>query len=367
MPTAGADAQRMIPETFETSFLDRGVYVLSHAGEMVIQLEAAFPHRLDRERLEQSLHLVLDAEPVLGCRFDPSGELGRWHRLTADERPGLVVTEDAARYEAERVAHFDLETGPALTACLLPEETGDRLLLRVAHTVADAGAVKRIASLLASIYSRLDREPDYRPPPDLDGARDLDQVTRLLPWASRLPILGSLIKDGLAQSFGRPCQGLDLNSTERTGLEFLTRTVAEEQVASLVELRQRHDATINDVVLTAVFRALARVSDWNGATRLALNITSDLRRYLPDPEAAGICNLSGIETLSLGRRREDGFEQVLARVSARTRARKRGWIGLNVYGSPMQKTLEGMSLEKYSKMFAKRFALMTRKGQVAPP
>jgi NRPS condensation-like uncharacterized protein len=357
----------MIPETFATSFLDRGMYALAHVGEMVIQLEARFSHRLDAGRLEQSFQLLMDAEPILGCRLDPSGELGCWRRLPLDERPGVVVAEDAAQLDEQRVAPLSVETGPAVRACLLPQEGGDRLLLGAAHHVADAGAVKRIATLLSSIYSRLEREPGYRPAPNIEGDRSLAQVTRLLPWTSRLPILGALIKEGLAQSLGRPCQGLGLEQGARAGLRFLTRTIDEESVASLAELGRRHRATLNDIALTAAFRALAKVTGWDGATRLTLNITADLRRYLPGREAAGICNLSGIEPLTLGRRLEDSFEQTLARVSAKTRARKRSWIGLSVYGSPMMKTLERMSLEKYSQMFTKRFDLMTGKGRVAPP
>ncbi len=357
----------MIPDTFPTVFLDRGIHALKHMGEMVIQLSLTFNHRLDRDRLARAVDRLMDGEPLLGCRLEIEGEVYRWRRLDRTERAGLLILDDPSQLDARRTAPFDVFRGPLLEVVLLPGDSGDEMLLRVAHEVADAGAVKQIARRLSDIYTRLADEPEYVPSPNLCADRNFDQVTRLLPFIARFSITWSMIKEGLAQSFGGACATVPMPSTERTGLMFVERRLSPDDVSALKTYGRRFGATLNDLFLTAGLRSLAVVSGDDGTSKkFALNTTVDLRRYLPSKQSPGICNLSGIETVSLGKRLDSSYEKTLVRVVKKTRARKKGWFGLNIYGSPLGGTLLKMSYREYEAMFLKRFEMMTRTGKLAP-
>ena len=77
---------------------------------MVIQLELEFDGRLRQDILERACDLVLDVEPVLGCRLDIEQPTPHWRRLPfAASRAHR--RRDAAEYEAARTAGLDPTRG----------------------------------------------------------------------------------------------------------------------------------------------------------------------------------------------------------------------------------------------------------------
>ena len=351
----------MIPDQIPTEFYDRLLFAMNHMGEMVIQLEMHFDHHLDQDRLERALHLAMDAEPVLGCRFDRGTEFGVWRRLSRGDKPRLVRLPNPAAFDAFRLEMTDAEAEPLLSLGLLAEDDGDRLLLKVAHEVADAAAVKQVAQLLSKIYQRLTDQPDYQPAPNLAGERCMEQLVRHLPWAARPRILVNFIKEAGTQMFGRPCQTLDLTGGMGGKVDFLHESIAGDRAAAIVEFAHLHQATLNDVFVTAYVRGLARVSGWSGEKSLRVTMTIDLRRYIPGGRCGGLCNLSSLEPISLGRRLEDDFAETLSRVALLTSDRKAHWLGLNIFGG-MMGLMRNMPLAKLQKFFNSNFDRLQRRG-----
>jgi NRPS condensation-like uncharacterized protein len=358
----------MMPEAFPTVFLDRAVHALHRTGEMMIQMEATFPHSLDGDRLARAADLALDAEPILGCRLEKEGKYGLWRRVPETQRKVFSQVENDGDFAAFRAEKMDVETGPLLRVAQWPRSEGDRLLFKVAHEVADAGAAKRIVSLVSSIYARLADDPDHRPVPDLAGDRSVDQLTRCIPGRARPRILLGLLKEMFAQAFRRRYQTLGLDAADSRGSapEYICRTFSKERVTHLKTYGRRYNATLNDLLVTACLRGLARTTGWQGERILSTNITIDLRRYLPGQRCGGICNMSAIEPVFLGRRLEDSFDRTLHRVSAYLTSRKKHWMGLSIHGTPMLRLLRGFSLEKYRTEFDRRYDMMLRKHKVAP-
>ena len=139
-----------IPDRFPSVLVDRFACIMDrHIADMMIQMEMAFDHRLDLDRLGRALRLALDAEPILGCRFvDKPPEL-HWRRLPDLDRELLEVTEDEKPFSAFRTRRIHPCEGPQLAAALLHEEQGDRLLIKLSHLAGDAGGTKEAVGLIA--------------------------------------------------------------------------------------------------------------------------------------------------------------------------------------------------------------------------
>lgn len=90
-------------------------------------------------------------------------------------------------------------------------------------------------------------------------------------------------------------------------------------------------ATVNDVLVTATLRALARQTGWEGETALRLVGTVDLRRHLPGRRAGALCQLTGMYGVSLGREFPRDFEATLRRVKGQVDAQKTGHFGLGIF------------------------------------
>jgi NRPS condensation-like uncharacterized protein len=321
-----------IPRCFRAQFTDRFINFVRGTGEMMIQMELKFNSHLDIDRLRKALDLTLDAEPVLGCRLVKRWWRPHWERLDAGNREVLTLAKDAREYEAFKHASIDPYIGPQIKVCLLCAKDRDRLLIKIAHEVSDASGVRQIARIISSTYSMLAHDPAYRPEPNINGDRSIWQVLRNVPWYAYPTILYNYYRVYmLPLLFPLGSVHLPIVADDDRKLEFVNRTVPEHLLKHIIEYGRQRNGTLNDVVMAALFHAITAASDWDHKSQLRLRVTVDLRRFMPDGNGAGICNLSGMEIVDLGTDLNDDFDYTLKRISSFMRQRKAQWIGINDY------------------------------------
>ena len=320
-----------IPDRIPSVYFDLLILSMeaSGVGRFVIQLEMVFPASLDAERLMTALDLMLDAEPVLGCRMVPDPKLPYWQRLSGVERKNFSLTTNESDYLAFQNRGLDCSKGPQLQACLFRRAQGDRLLLKVAHQVSDAGGVKDIAAKLSAVYNRLEKEPGYKPEPNLAGFRDLSQIMRHIPiWAYPV-IFANFMRQSWSNTVPASTLHLQIPPGPTEPLTYVIAHIPAKRMEKIKQFGKAHDATINDVMVAAYYRALVKLAGCDNKTMLRLQTTIDLRRwYLPNEKAGGICNLSVYEYPNLGRTLGKDIGETVALVSKITRSRKNNWFGL---------------------------------------
>ena len=321
-----------IPNRFRAQYTDRFMNSVRGTGEVMIQMELVFKSRLDVDRLTKAFDLTLDAEPILGCRFVKRWWRPYWERIDTNNRSVLAFTDDADIYERFKNSPVDPCIGPQIKACLLRTPDMDHLLMKVAHEVADAGAVKQIAKVVSYTYSALAHDPEYRPKPNIDGDRSLWQLLRYVPWYAYPTILYDYYR-----VYMFPCLfpfasiHLPVVADDDRTLEYVNRAVPEDLLKLIIEYGHQRNATLNDILMSALLHAISAASDWDHKSQLRLRITVDLRRFKPDSNGGGVCNLGGMEVINLGTDLNDDFDYTLKRISSFMRQRKARWIGINDY------------------------------------
>jgi len=324
---SSAEITTVIP----SEFLDRMIYALRCMVEMTVRFELLFSHHLDASRLEKALLLLLDAEPVTGCRFKTDRYFPYWERIEHMHRSNLRVAHDLKEYEAYKLLPLDIHKGPQVEACLLQQDNGSKLILKVAHEIADGGGLKQIAEVLSDIYTHLDENPYYRPCPNIEGSRDHKQILQYIPRRA----YPQIIIHHLQEMWGHFASGktltLELPPSSRTGLDFIIHLLDEDRVARIAAYGRTHGATLNDMFLTGVLQAMARIDRQGHDKHLRVATTVDMRRYVPDYRGEGICNLSSGEFLYFGSSIGTRFNDTLQQVKEITRRRKAAWYGLNSY------------------------------------
>jgi NRPS condensation-like uncharacterized protein len=320
-----------IPKRLPSSIMDRVEAMLVFTVDMMIQLELEFPQKLDIDRLSRAVDLVLDAEPVLGCRWVPHWRRPRWERLNRSERQSFLPVNSQEAYEKFKSESINPNIGPQIKACLWQSTDGDWLLLKVSHIAGDAAAVKDVATAISSIYGRLAHDPAYQPQPNLTGSRDIWQILRYVPWHAYPKIYLNFLRE--IRTIEKAKHGvymLPFDDRSRENLEFAYRFLPADRVTYLADYGRSQDATLNDVILAAYSRALELQRGLRGQSKLMVLMTADLRQwYLPAKRAEGICTLSEGEYLNLGTDIGHDFVTRLHRVSNITKRRKANWIGLN--------------------------------------
>jgi NRPS condensation-like uncharacterized protein len=85
---------------------------------------------------------------------------------------------------------------------------------------------------------------------------------------------------------------------------------------------------MNDMILTAYYRAMLKTGQPVYGVPMGINVTVDLRRYLPDHKTEAIRNFSGSVNTWLTMVEDEAFEDTLSRVNYMMKEVKNGCPGL---------------------------------------
>lgn len=322
---------KQIPDKFPCVLIDVLCEAMGVFGEMTIQLEMEFDRKLDRERLARALDLLLDCQPVLGCRMVLDNGRPHWQRLDRDERRNFTVVENEEDYEKIVVTPMNVARGPQVLGCLIGRPTGDKLLLKVAHQASDAGGVKEISACLADIYRKLEHDPQYIPEPNVKGERSIRQTLRRVSPIFYPRIFLNYLREVAQAVFPGPYYRMPYDDAEKPVRQFVRHDIPPEKIARAAEFGRRKGSTLNDILLAAFFRSIAAQGMWDGKSQFRAAFTIDLRKYLPTGRGAGIANLSVLEWFRFGNRLGDNLEQTMTAVTRMFAWRKRSWFGYNAY------------------------------------
>ena len=322
-----------IPKRFPVVLEDRILYWMQNSHCSVFNLIAAFDGRLDEKRMKRAVRLVLDAEPVLGCRF--VNKFGRqyWERL--DDLDSLehctVVPEsehkgDPAAY-LDSQPDLDVHKGPQIRAYILRGE-GDALCLRLNHVAADGGGLKDLGYALARIYNQLEKDPDHRPEPNVKGSRSLNQVFRHFSPKDYAGMIRRGFLDMWGFASGRTRRKAPLVFRKPVGSTMFMREIGPRRFLAAKEYGKKRGATLNDVMVAAMLRSFYSVVNPDENAYLRAVTTADLRRYIPGEQSRGVCNLSGFSYINIGKGAPNSFDDLLKVVARQFSSLKKDYIGL---------------------------------------
>lgn len=282
--------------------------------------------KLDFERLTKAVRLTVDAEPVFGCSF-VKGNPPYWKRLTnIDEIEFCSFEETTDVNEAVKIflnSRLDMDNDSKVKIRLIRSERYDVLALKINHACCDGTGVKEYIQLLSDIYTKIDGSDEaYTPKPSTRGRSDQDRLFQSLgienPSDSWIP--GSDIS---SPTWAFPWLQDTSNKTQ-----IVTCKLLPDQLDRISTYAKSKGATYNDMILVAYYRAMLSMGQPLYGVPMAVNVTVDLRRYLPDKKTEAIRNFSGSVNTSLSMVKNESFEETLSRVVYMMKEIKNGYPGL---------------------------------------
>jgi NRPS condensation-like uncharacterized protein len=324
-------AQGMIPSRFRCVFGDQAVFGMRRFFDGQLHCIISFDGRIDESRLAKAVRLTLEAEPILGCQF-----IERWRRPYWQRRSDLDCIELFSLVETtlpeDEILKFmvmpvDL-SGHPLVRCRVIRGRSDTLCIKIDHLVVDAGGAKEYAYLLASIYRRLSDHPAFVPEPNVNGRRSMRQLGEQFGFMDKLKIIRRAFRDMKSLYFPRAHWAFPSCSADASEPTYILRHIRQEQFLAMKRLGEKHHATINDMMLTAIFRALYDIIRPPPDVPLRLTNTVDLRRYMPSGKAEALCSFSGFSYPNIGTEPGTAFEDTLIKVRDDMNARKADYFGL---------------------------------------
>lgn len=331
-----------------------------------------FDGKLDRDRMSRTLRLIVDAEPVFGCRFVPRFIFPYWKRYSKEELDGFEILEipDDTKDTDEKLTgeflsrNIQADKDLPVRAMILKGNSGDRLLLKLSHQVVDAGGTKAFAYLMCEIYNRLNHEPSYYPEPNL-ADRGMGQLYSKFSILQKTEMLGFFVQKMKELNVPYKSNHFDLVETKSGRPTFTLKRFSKERVLAIDSFAKSHGATLNDIIVAAMLRTLAIENDWQGESAIRLLGTVDYRKYFENEQTKALCNLSGFSVVNLGVSRGNDLSDTLLMVKEQMDQTKKHYFGLGLLLG-MQLSLIHCPFALKTYLARKLFAFGRKKGNSSP-
>lgn len=277
-----------------------------------VQAILTFDGHLDFNKLSQAVRSSVDTQPVFGSRF-VENEPPYWKRLDNIDKAEFCSMETVENPE-EAIRNFlegplDMDRGPMLKVKLLRSGQNDTLCIKSSHACCDGAGIKEYLQLLSEIYSVTDRGCGiFISIPQTRNRKDQDALFKTLgitdPEAEWIP--GSEITNA---TWPFPWE-----QAQSDKFHLLFSRLPKGYLSKMKQYAKTMNATVNDLILTAYYRAMSQTAAPIYGEPMEIAVTTDLRRYLPDHRTEAIRNFSGSECARLMLLPDETFEDTLSRV-----------------------------------------------------
>lgn len=322
-----------IPRRFPVVIEDNILYWMRNSHDSEIRGVISIEGRVDKERLSKAVRLCLDAEPILGCRFKKRFFRSYWERMDNLDKTASFEVVETSDYDNDigpfltSLPPLNLFDGPQVKVWLLRSKH-DRIVFKFQHVTGDGAANADYARLLSEIYGKLGENPDYRPVPNIEGTRSLNQVGDNFSLRDKYGIVSRGMKD--IAGFMTPLKYIayPFGPSVREGLTMVISTLEPERFRVIKNYGQARNATVNDMILAIFLRSFYQTLNTHPESLMRVVATVDLRRYTKAGRAGALCNLSGFLYLGIGKKLDEPFDQTLTKVRNFMHSYKGDYIGM---------------------------------------
>lgn len=311
------------PITYPAPISDQWDYLLSTVWNQMLHLVIAFNGQMDIPRLCRAMSLVMDAEPLLACRF-VEGSPPFWERIPALSPDSFfsVVQDGDPGVPLHRAltARLDPSQGPQARLTLV-RDGSDCLVLSLNHTAGDAYGLKHICGLLARAYRALAHDPGFSLPPSSMDDRSFDSILDATPP----PVMEAAKKECGEQ---RAIWGLPCIPGPCTRPCFRSAVIAHDAFFRVRAYSRGHGLTINDILLAAFFSAMCHEIPHREGDSYPVLTTTDLRRTHDSLQKNPLANMSVAFEIRLPESAASSPSRLASEVHNVMSAKKRGLVGI---------------------------------------
>ena len=287
--------------------LDLVPLALKSVSNQKLTLVIGTKGRFDADLMQDALRLVLLHYPILGYRLSTHTYWPTWRQMDdTNALTPLVITETPD--DPQFAYNFSTCTRSMQATFLVRILRGphnDTLTISVDHTIADIAGTKEVAYTLAACYMQLGQglQPEilWRPP----APRNLKEIHAQISSFKKLrAVCGWRAPKGQWQF---PVG----DTNQRNNAIYVVRHLGDRSITHLKAYCGRYGATINDILIAALFSSLHDLHGCTHGEKFPVQFTIDLRRYLKPWHQRQAANLSSSTQVWLRKIPANPFGQTL--------------------------------------------------------
>ena len=294
-------------------------YLVRDYNDNTIRFLLHYPAHLDPAALCAAAKAVVESAEVLHGSFLPGKRKAFWQIRedyeVDDYFSFLPVSEDPLPAGLEFVLHPLLPSAKTQFSCRLVQGREDSVLaVLISHLCVDGGDGLYLLSKLCEGYELYRRNGHCSGLTVKNGTRAAEQVYAHLSPAQ----IRSLMHNPLSpvkSTFPFP-------SAASGRANMVLQTIPAVAMTAAAQNARTFGASVNDVLLTACYRAYAALDAVDASGPMSILSMMDLRRHCPGGASAGLANLSGSLPTTLSHGIEGDFSHTLGVIADQTRTLK---------------------------------------------
>lgn len=352
-----------LPKIFPAGAGEKVQFLAHDFNDNTVRFVLRYPGILDPDIMQKAAAALVNSVDVLHASFIP-GNVGAYWKVHADIDGDafftLVETDKDPVDLAQQAALIPiLPSDQAQLHCTLvcgKEESA--VTLNISHLCVDGGDGKYLLYKLAEAYELIRKTGGTKGLEVKNGNRATSQMYEELTPKDYL----ALIK--------MPISG------EKTGFPFpeedsgepriVTCSISSSVMKAARGRAKEVNATVNDILLTACYRAYAHISESAADEAVSVMSMMDLRRHCKGGESDGLCNMSGFLPTTLKDGVRGDFIEVLEEIASQTREAKEnplaGMDGMPLIHTAVMTTPLRLLLEVMEKVYGSLSIGLTNLG-----
>lgn len=305
---------------------ERMQYIAHKYNDTTIRFILYYPGMLCAEILCAATKAVIERVDVLHASFVPKSRTSHWkihNEYTPADYFSVVECEANPVKTAQGLSLREVEHTDKcqMHVTLVQGEADCAVVVRISHLVVDGSDGKYILNKLAESYRMIEQKGIAEGLEIKNGSRSATNAYSEL-GVRELASLAKTPFDGVKTDY--PFE----NPKEHGPLRMLRCTIPSEVLGKARRKAKEDGATVNDLLLTACYRAYAKCANREGI--MSISSMMDLRSHCKDGTSAGLSNMSGGLGTSLEVKFENSFKSDLKKISGQTKEVKNDPLaGLN--------------------------------------
>ncbi|ERI93359.1 hypothetical protein HMPREF1982_01783 [Clostridiales bacterium oral taxon 876 str. F0540] len=269
-----------------------------------------FDKHIDEACFKRAVNISADIFPIIRCKFVGNSyfKFPYWEDcgFTAEDMVKIMETNDMQKtIEESLIVNTRENCGPQIILNIIRSKNCDCLCIVMNHMIADGAGFKEYLYMISSIYSNLKNNPDFKLHKKMMNRSTKQIFKKFTPLEKAKILLGSA-------NLSKYNSGITFLLEGAEGNPFMViRKIPRDRFFLIRDYAKRNNATINDALLAAYIRAINKVIKFE---HISIPCAVDLRKYLPDRQAEGICNLTSNMICDIDYSDGEAYEETLMNV-----------------------------------------------------
>jgi NRPS condensation-like uncharacterized protein len=318
------------PVTYPAAMSDRLLYCQRRMANGWSSFIVELNGKVCPETLRAAARHLVDVFPLLGCRYVDHWFRPYWERRT-DIDDVEWLTESADSNLDQAINEFvnrrrDPCVDPIYGVRLIRGET-DVLVLDVCNMLTDGGGAMMILEALATAYSGLLNDSGFHLPPVDVGDRGYRTILAKLPVKDRR-VLWQNLPRFVRRALSVKPWSFPLPAAKSDACFHLTYTIDEETCQRLARAGRKRRATVNVLLVAAIYRALRAEFPSQHDKPLPIMMPISLRTYFPDATENVLAHFVGGSLLLGEGDVDESFDTTLERFLTQVKESSRRYLGM---------------------------------------